>query len=80
MSMGMTDGTYNFGFQNTSNGVVWFGTNSYGVPLGSVPPANVGTNKGGVGLTTDPTKSGRIAKISDLTIPSKKLGNFYIRY
>ena len=43
----------------------------------------VGANNTPIGVTTDPNKSGLITKFSGLTlgtVPSKKLGNFYIRY
>ena len=40
----------------------------------------VNANSTPIGVSSDGTKSGLIAKISGLTIPSEKLGSFYIRY
>ena len=58
----------------------YYGTNISGndtmVGIGGLTP-------GALGVTTDPTKSGLITKFSGLTlgtVPSEKLGSFYIRY
>lgn len=86
MTLGFTNGTYNFGLAvNGSNGNSdTFWTNAYGKPVGTIGASYVDTpNKSSMGVTADPAKSGLITKFSGLTlgtVPSEKLGNFYIRY
>ena len=88
MTLGLTTGTTNFGLNqggdnHTNTGVLLAGyTGSYGTNVGTYPTGNV-TPTGNTGITTDPTKSGLITKFSGLTlgtVPSEKLGSFYIRY
>ena len=71
MTLGLTDGTKNYGHQYSTPGgnqSSFPSTNAYGVPLpntvptGSYPPAN-----SCIGVSTDPTKSGLIAQLSDIT-------------
>lgn len=57
--------------------------NLYGSTIGTQYSGSEPTNGLSMGVTSDPAKSGLIAKFSGLTlgtVPSKKLGNFYIRY
>lgn len=84
----MTVGTSNSGLMTFFDGTSeYFAGNPllYGVSVGTTPQvSNAWTrSKKAVGVTTDPTKSGLIAKFSGLTlgiVSSEKLGNFYIRY
>lgn len=63
MILGLTNGTDNFGHK--ASGYDY--TNLYGEDVGST--ANTGqVNTGGVGVTTDTTKSGIIADTSSLTL------------
>ena len=73
MTMGFTDGTKLTGMYpsvNTENNYL-FNTNTYGVPVGETIGAPVSgdstTNRTSIGLTTDATKSGLIADLSDAT-------------
>lgn len=84
-TLGLTNGSLNVGLQGYVSSTIAFLTNNtslYGTSIGtSVGSGGPVTNS--VGITTDPTKSGIIAKFSGLTlgtVNSKKLGNFYIRY
>ena len=80
MTLGLTNGTINAGLSNSpATNKLQADRNAYGR---NVQSSNIGEgNSTGIfGITTDPAKSGLIAKISGLTIPSEKLGSFYIRY
>lgn len=84
MTLGLTNGTSNAGLARNNNYLKpyksLFNVNIGIAASGSVLDSN--DNKG-LGVTTDPTKSGLITKFSNLTIgtiPSEKLGSFYIRY
>ena len=87
MTLGLTVGstlTYGLATDGRPNRLSAY-TTAYGKPIptsglsgGEYPDANKA-----VGVITDPTKSGLIAKFSGLTlgtVPSEKLGSFYIRY
>lgn len=83
MTLGLTNGTNNYGLSG------WGGdsftvvkTAIYGTPYGSTGGGSANHDLS-LGVTTDPTKSGLIATFSGLTlgtVPSEKLGGFYIRY
>lgn len=66
MTIGVTDGTTNYGLSSNTNATTGFNayTQTYGKPAGTSGSI---TNVGGysVGLTTDGTKSGMIADLSD---------------
>ena len=87
LALGLTDGTKNYGLSNysgTANHATYY-TNAYGesVTVSGGSLKNQPGNHPILGVTTDPTKSGIIATFSGLTlgtIPSEKLGDFYIRY
>ena len=87
MTIGLTDGVNNFSIWNTdSEGSYLQGYRGlYGQSVGATSSLAGVQNKAnkGVGITTDPAKSGLITKFSGLTlgtVTSKKLGSFYIRY
>ena len=85
MSLGFTNSNLNLalGSGYNGNGFVIAGQPGYGKPVGTITYQGGATNSKSMGVTTDPTKSGLITKFSGLTlgtVPSKKLGNFYIRY
>lgn len=94
IALGLTNGTLTGGLQTmkyksnvTRAGEILLGYANVGKQVGSS-----GRDEGNdpefssytvVGVTSDSTKSGLIAKFSGLTlgtIPSEKLGSFYIRY
>ena len=72
MTLGLTIGTTNFGLNqggdsHTNTGVLLAGyTGSYGTNVGTYPTGDV-TPTGNMGITTDPTKSGMIADLSETT-------------
>lgn len=87
MALGLTVGseyTYGLATDGSPHRLNAYST-AYGKPIptsglsgGVYPDANKA-----VGVTTDPAKSGIITKFSGLTlgtVPSEKLGSFYIRY
>ena len=86
MTLGFTDNVSNFGMHtntNTANPYAIIGTGDYGKDIGVAGSDSYITRSTTIGVTADPTKSGLIAKFSGLTlgtVPSKKLGNFYIHY
>lgn len=68
---------------NTANPYAIIGIGDYGKNIGIVGSTSYITRGTTIGVTADPAYSGLITKFSGLTlgtIPSKKLGNFYIRY
>ena len=83
MTLGFTDGTTLTGSLIGGSGYINLDTGRYGKNIGlSYSGSSLSSNKT-VGITADPTKSGLIAKFSGLTlgtVPSEKLGSFYIRY
>ena len=86
MAIGVTDGTRFYGMNGENagaQGCLGGCTGLYGSAVGTKKSGTISTAEIGIGLTTDGTKSGLITKFSGLTlgtVPSKKLGNFYIRY
>ena len=83
MSLGLTEGTHYGSLNSNSQGALVEGRDGYGQPVGSSNAGLTFTTKKSLGVTTDPAKSGLIAKFSGLTlgtVKSKKLGSFYIRY
>ena len=85
MTLGFTNGTQNFGIAGyTGPNQAYMSPDTYGKNIGdSVSPSGLSKNWLGVGVTSDPTKSGLTTTFSGLTIgtiPYKKLGTFYIRY
>lgn len=82
MTLGLTDGTYNFGIISDNGSETNTVTGIYNKNIGFSSWTKEVVAKG-IGVTTDPTKSGLIAPLLGLTlgtVPSEKLGNFYIRY
>ena len=58
-------------------------TDKVGATVGSFGSSSIPYGNCGLGVTTDPTKSGMVASFSDITlgdIPSLQLGNFFIKY
>ena len=86
MTLGFTDNVSNFGMHtnnNTANPYAIIGIGDYSKNIGIVGSTSYITRGTTIGITADPAKSGLIAKFSGLTlgtVPSKKLGSFYIRY
>ena len=86
-TLGFTNGAQNggmFGRGNYQNNEL-FSTNYFNVDVGSHQSYGnfFTTDESAIGVTSDPEKSGLIATFSGLTlgtIPSEKLGNFYIKY
>ena len=87
LTLGLTNGTNQFGLASAS----MYGTNAdtlvystnQGSSVGDTPYIAPFAQNKNVGITQDPSKSGLIAQLSDIalgTVPSKKLGNFYIKY
>lgn len=84
MTLGLTDGKTNFGLsgQFSSLGTAGF-TSLYGKNVGYSSLSGTPTLNVSAGLTTTASKSGLITSFSGITlgtIPSEKLGDFYIRY
>lgn len=84
MTLGLTDGISNYGILGRTD---MYGlqsrTDCYGQNIGYGQTSVSDSAYKTLGVTTDPTKSGLITKFSGLTlgtVPSEKLGNFYIRY
>lgn len=81
MTIGYTNGVSNVGLVGATNGTGYRASAFNKIVSTTISSgANI---EGDFGLTTNPTKSGLIAKFSGLTlgtVPSEKLGNFYIRY
>ena len=85
MTLGLTDGTRQLGLEGYTINVYFLTTNTglYGKGLGAVNNNGLRSVGGGIGITKDSTKSGLITKFAGLTlgtVPSEKLGSFYIRY
>ena len=67
MTLGLTDGTNNYGFRNSGNTTyhqTTANTNLYGTDIGSTIDTGYINNTVSLGVTTDPTKSGIIAEQS----------------
>lgn len=68
ITLGFTDGTHNFGFQVVGGGS-WpygmFDTNNYGSDVGTAGGGAFIEQHKTLGITTDPTKSGVVADLSD---------------
>lgn len=83
MTLGLTDGIYNFGMQSQAMSSTAWGiggsTSQYGKDVGTATGAGFG-NQGSLGVTTDPEKSGLIAQQTQDTDQYKYLyfyvGNF----
>lgn len=68
-TLGWTDGTHNGGSVLTSAGYGLYASGGYNIAVGATTNENaltMNTNKA-VGITTDPTKSGILAQLSDIT-------------
>ena len=82
MVLGMTNGVDKGGFIAGGDYNISLNSAYYGQILPTTTA--LGTNyRGGIGLTTDPTKSGIIASLSDInigTINSLKLGRYILKY
>lgn len=76
MTLGVTDGTNNYGlYQNSTIGVS-MNTNLYGTEAGTIT-GSTGNSGKNIGITTDPTKSGIEAQITQTEIESLGL-YFYV--
>lgn len=64
-TIGLTDGTNSAGLGLGSSYLL--GTNNYGDPVGTETGAGILVSNKTIGLTTDPTKSGMIADLSEAT-------------
>ena len=86
MTLGLTNGkNVNSGiYFNNNSRAIFPSSQSYGMSLPNTNGADTPySNTTVLGVTTDPTELGLITKFSGLTlgtVPSEKLGNFYIRY
>ena len=70
MTLGLTNGTYNVGLRGGSTtGVTLLNGSTliYGSPIGSATNESQSLNGTTVGITTDPTKSGIIADLANIT-------------
>ena len=85
MALGLTSGDAEAGMFMSKSAGLNANLVSYGINL----PAQASSGSTSLsannilGVTTDPAKSGLITKFSGLilgTVPSEKLGSFYIRY
>lgn len=74
MTLGLTNGTQNLGLAH-GNSAVLSGLNAYGTDVGTATTNTSGSNKS-LGITTDATKSGILAQLSDITTPLD--GYYYI--
>lgn len=78
IALGFTNGTYNVGARTQgSSGYLTFLQDAYGQPISttaSAQPAKTGT----FGVTTDPTKSGIVADVSDVNIETGFYLYFYV--
>ena len=76
MTLGITDGSANYGFVQAASGVDRVGSvNTYGQPTGTTPAGDSSTWSKSIGITTDGTKSGIIADLSDIQVLE---GYYYI--
>lgn len=83
MSIGFTINTQNFGLQVGAGGLpfVYACTYSYGQSTGAQQLTSEDVTRNRIfGLTTDRTRSGIMADTTSLSIPTKQLGKFIIRY
>lgn len=68
MTLGLTNGTTNFAVRSYSSNAYIHPTGAYGQPIGSgIGTTPVVSNDKSIGITLDPTKSGIIAQLSDIT-------------
>ena len=82
MSLGLTNGTVNFGMLSYSSNAYMHPSTAYGQPVGSNSgggTTGISNNKS-IGITTDPTKSGLVCNIGSIGIPSLAVGKFYIKF
>lgn len=66
MTLGLTNGTTNYGLVTLSSGQYGGETDAYGKPVG-VPRGGSSSSQISAGITTDPTKSGMITDLSETT-------------
>ena len=67
MTLGLTDGTNNYGLMETNDWGASIDKNSYGTSIPSTAGyTTTAANGARIGVTTDPTKSGIVAQTSDL--------------
>ena len=90
-TLGLTDGTYYGGLATSGennqawqlcSGTAYYGSSLPNFAIGNIQSTDVFKNHL-MGVTSDGSKSGMVVTFSGLTlgtIPSKKLGGFYIRY
>jgi hypothetical protein len=75
-SLGVTDGTTNASIGASAGGFVLPTRSTYGSGVGTTFTASYITSTKSLGVTTDPTKSGLIAQLSDITTSLE--GYYYI--
>lgn len=87
MVLGLTDSVYTYGLEYAYYNTLSYGLQPerswYGQSISATvvtPPAQWGPQGAKIGVSTDPNYSGIIADLSSINLPSRKLGNFYIRY
>lgn len=84
MSLGLTNGTENFGLSALTNHyTLSYIDNAYGVPIQNIGITTGLAKQGVAGITGDPTKSGIAASFSNIiigNINSVKLGKYLVRY
>lgn len=82
ITLGMTNGTFNFGVGLSSsapNGLLACKT-EYGAKVGEGYSSWSGGNNHGAGLTTDSSKSGIKTATHNHTLSTLKVGKWYIRF
>lgn len=69
ITLGLTNGTFNAGLQGRgeSNALLWVKPELYGTSVGTTGGTGNSFNPQSLGVTTDPTKSGLIAQLSNIT-------------
>ena len=84
MTLGITNGTTNYGWESASNGYPGVNSSHYGWRLGQgVPGTTNGASDRLYGITTDPAKSGIVTSLDNLSIGevnSMKLGKYILKY
>lgn len=83
LTLGVTDGTYNFGLNGeNSGGQGCFGgcTGLYGGKIGASKSGTISKYENGTGVTKDSSKSGLVGTLPSRNINSKELGRWFIRF
>jgi hypothetical protein len=77
MTLGLTDGTEYAGLSSNSSQVGYMAPAQYGVPVGTAQQTASFSTYKSVGVTTDPTKSGLVAQVSQSAVSGLYL-YFYV--